>query len=167
MQRGLGGRLAVDDPLVEVRGTKAPHPAAEGDVVAVMDLGQVVEAARLFQQMEIEKLGHSRTAQPVLLGLSGPHRHGSSSKPPRFFRPRTGCRRSTWPAAARSRHYPADAAGQDGQEGSVLKNVEARMCRWSSRLSTGWQRRTALTRPTTPATIGTTSSESPMLVQSA
>ena len=48
MQRRLGCLLAVDDPLVEIGRPQAPRPGGEGDVVAVVHLGQVVEGAGLL-----------------------------------------------------------------------------------------------------------------------
>ena len=50
VERGLRRRLAVDDALVEVGRAQAPGPATEGDVVAVVHLGEVVEAARLLRE---------------------------------------------------------------------------------------------------------------------
>ena len=52
MQGGLRGRLPVHDTLVQIRRAQAPGPAAERDVVAVVDLGQVVEAARLLGERQ-------------------------------------------------------------------------------------------------------------------
>jgi hypothetical protein len=45
---GLVGGLAVHDPLIEVGGPEAPDATTEHDVVAVVHLGEVVEAARLL-----------------------------------------------------------------------------------------------------------------------
>ena len=52
MQRGLRGRLAVDHTLVEVGGPQSPDAAAEGNIVAVVHLGEVVEAAGLLGEGE-------------------------------------------------------------------------------------------------------------------
>ena len=52
VQRRLRGRLPVDDALVEVGRSKPPRPAAESDVVAVVHLGQVIEASRLLGERE-------------------------------------------------------------------------------------------------------------------
>ena len=49
VQIGLTGLLAVDDPLVQVGGPQSPDPTGELDVVAVVDLGQVVEGAGLLR----------------------------------------------------------------------------------------------------------------------
>ena len=46
VKRGLLGHLAVHDALVEVRRTDSPDATGELDVVAVVDLGQVVEGPR-------------------------------------------------------------------------------------------------------------------------
>ena len=49
MKVGLARLLAVDDPLVQVGGTQSPDPTGELDVVAVVDLGQVVEGPWLLR----------------------------------------------------------------------------------------------------------------------
>ena len=48
MHVGLGRARSVDHALVEIGGAKAPDPAREHDVVAVVHLGEVVEGARLL-----------------------------------------------------------------------------------------------------------------------
>jgi hypothetical protein len=40
---------AINDPLVKVRGAQVPHPARECDVMAVMDLGEMVIRAGLLR----------------------------------------------------------------------------------------------------------------------
>jgi len=42
------GHRPIDDALVEVRGAQPPNPGCEHHIVAVVDLGQMVEAARLL-----------------------------------------------------------------------------------------------------------------------
>src|SRR5487761_1815889 len=48
VEGGLGGGDAVDHALVEVGGTEVPDPAGEIEVVAVVDLGEVVDGPRLL-----------------------------------------------------------------------------------------------------------------------
>jgi hypothetical protein len=48
----LGGALPVDDALVEVGRSQTPDLAGEGDVVAVVHLGQVVEGPGLLREGE-------------------------------------------------------------------------------------------------------------------
>src|SRR6202041_506886 len=43
---------AIDNPLIEVGGAKPPNLAGEHDVVAVVDLGEVIKRARLFGEWE-------------------------------------------------------------------------------------------------------------------
>ena len=49
VQRHFVGRRAVDDALIQIRRPQPPHPAREHDVVAVVDLREVVERAGLLR----------------------------------------------------------------------------------------------------------------------